>query len=82
LSQNYLNIIQIYNIVFVYLEIRILSQITIKFKIYMSLPQKYYSLYFFAIGDFTLRLLKKHRKNDSAFIRFVYVARSTERENK
>ena len=39
---------------------------------------------FFVIDHFTLRLLEnnKHRIDDSALMRFVYVARRPERENK
>ena len=47
----------------------------------MSFPRKYYSLSFFVMGDFTLRLLK-NRKNDSALMRFFYVERGSERVNK
>jgi len=46
---------------FFYLESRIQSQITIKYKIDRSFPQKYYSPSFIK-GDFTQRLLQNIEK--------------------
>jgi len=47
----------------------------------MSFPQKYYTLIFFVMRVFTLRLLKIIEKNDSVYMRFVFVARGPEGEN-
>ena len=83
MSQNDFNVILNLQHFFVYFENRVQSQLTMKYKIDMSFPQKYYSQSFFVTSNFTLRLLKNiPRQSDSALMNYIYVACRPKRENK